>query len=354
MRPTILEVNLNVLNNNINEIKKMTNKEIMPVVKANGYGTHINQNNNFLNKFNIVAVATVYEGLIIRESKYKNKILVLNQPSIDEIENIIEEDLTIGLSSKEFIEECIRRDLSIKIHLEIETGMNRTGIKLDKLKEILELIDKSKLKLEGIYTHFSSADFDEKYTEKQINRFKEALKICNRNFKYIHTSASNGILNYKLDFTNTVRPGIIMYGYEPYKNALINTNIKPIAKLKTKITFIEEREIGDAISYSQKYICKEKRTIATIPIGYADGLRRNLTNNGEVVINNTKVPIVGTICMDSCMIDVTGLNAKVGDTVYIWDNDLIKLEEIAEKCNTINYEIISTIGRRVERIFIEE
>ena len=143
-----------------------------------------------------------------------------------------------------------------------------------------------------------------------------------------------------------------MYGYESFPNSKNIIDFKPICKLKTKITYLKEIEEKEAVSYSQKFISNKKMKIATIPIGYADGLRRELLNIGEVVINNKKAKIVGTICMDSCMIDVTDIeNVKVGDTIYIWDNDIITIDEIASKCNTINYEIMSTISDRVPRIF---
>ena len=145
-----------------------------------------------------------------------------------------------------------------------------------------------------------------------------------------------------------------MYGYESFKGAKEQIPIEPIATLKTKITYIKEVEEGESISYNRKFITDHPMKIATIPIGYADGLRRSLTNIGEVIVGGEKRRILGTICMDSCMVDVTGLEVKVGDTITIWDNNLITLEEIADKCNTINYEIISTISDRVEREFIEK
>lgn len=190
---------------------------------------------------------------------------------------------------------------------------------------------------------------------KQLNAFEEAVNICKEQFdtiKYIHSSASNGILNFK-DYdnvSNLVRPGIIIYGYEPFEGSNKKIEVEPVCKLKTKITFIKEIEKGESVSYSRKFIANEKMKVATIPIGYADGLRREMIGQGEVVINGKKVPILGTICMDSCMIDVTNIeNVEIGTQVYIWDNENIKLEDIAKQCNTINYEILSTISDRVER-----
>ena len=171
--------------------------------------------------------------------------------------------------------------------------------------------------------------------------------------KYIHCSASNGLLKYRDDFTNLVRPGLIIYGYESFPGCNEIIDIKPICKLKTAVTYLKEVESGESISYSRKFISDKKMKVATIPIGYADGFRRTNTNIGEVIVNGKKCKVLGSVCMDSCMIDVTSIkNVKVGDTVYIWDNKFITLDDIANKCNTINYEVLSTISERVPRKFI--
>ena len=357
MRATVMEVSKKEFINNIKKIKDYVgSKEILPVIKANGYGTHINKELDILNHFNIVGVAIVDEGIDIRETGYKKDILILNQPDISEIDEIIENDLIIGISSFEFLNELIKWKDKVKVHLEIETGMNRTGIKLNELDDFVRIIKKHKnIIVEGIYTHLSSADYDEKYTKKQLDIFNKAVKKIIYEFstiKYVHSQASNGLLKYNDDCTNLVRAGLIMYGFESFPGAKEIIDFKPICKLKTKITYLKEIDEGEAISYSQKFISNKKMKVATIPIGYADGLRRSLLNIGEVVIHNQKVKILGTICMDSCMIDVTDIkDVKVGDEVYIWDNENITLDDIAEKCNTINYEILSTISDRVPRIF---
>lgn len=358
MRPTIMEVDKKEFLNNIKKIKKYVgNKEILPVIKANGYGTYINKNIDVLDTFNIVGVAIVDEGINIREYGYKKDILILNQPDINEIDDIIENNLIIGLSSKEFLKELVKRKETIKVHLEIETGMNRTGIMENEIDYFIDVLKKHEnIIVEGIYTHLSSADFDENYTLKQFEIFDRIVKKIIYEFntiKYVHSQASNGLLKYNDNCTNLVRAGLIMYGYESFPGSSEIIDFKPICKLKTKITYLKEIDEGESVSYSKKFISEKKMKVATIPIGYADGLRRQLLNIGEVVINDKKVKIIGTICMDSCMIDVTDIpNVKVGDIVYLWDNKNITLDEIAEKCNTINYEILSTISDRVPRIFI--
>lgn len=358
MRPTIMEVNIDKFNTNIDKIKKYVgNKTLMPIIKANAYGTYINKNIDIINNFDIVAVAIVDEAKELRINGYKKEIFILNQPYYEEIEDIIKYNITVGISDTVFLEKVLKLKEKVKVHLEIETGMNRTGINIENLKMFIDKIKQnSNIIVEGCYTHLSSADYDKDYTNKQLEIFRESVKIVRENFdtiKYIHSSASNGLINYIDNVSNTVRPGIIIYGYESFKNAKDKINVEPICKLKTKITFIKEVDKDCSIGYSRKFITDKKMKIATIPIGYADGLRRELSNKGTVIINNQKAPILGNICMDSCMVDVSAIeNVEIGTDVYIWDNDIQTLEDIANECNSINYEILSTISYRVERVFI--
>ena len=352
-RVTKLVVDTNAFLDNINSIKKFVyNKEIMPIIKANGYGTHINKRIDIINNFNIVGVAIVDEAIDLRENGYKNDIFVLNQPSILELDDISKYDLIVGISELSFIKTI---NVPIRVHLEIETGMNRTGIKIDDLEDVINIIKSNpNIKVEGVYTHFSSADNDQVYTMNQINRFRDALKIVRNYFdlKYIHCSASNGLLKYINEFTNLVRPGLIIYGYESFPGSSDIIDVKPICKLKTSITYLKEVEAGESISYSRKFISSKKMKVATIPIGYADGFRRDNTNIGEVIVNGKKCRVLGSVCMDSCMIDVTDIDVNVGDTVYIFDNDIITLDDIANRYNTINYEVLCTLSDRIPREFI--
>ena len=355
MRVSIMEVDLNKFKNNILKIKEYVHgKELMPIIKACAYGTYLNTNLDILNMFNIVGVALVDEAVNIRKLGYKKEIFVLNQPSISDIDDIINYNITVGLSDESFLDEIIRRDLKMNVHLEIETGMNRTGINPYMLDKIVGKIKKSNINVEGIYTHFSSADDDYDYTYMQINKFKDVLEKLKKEFKfkYIHTSSSSGFLNFNDNYTNLVRPGIIIYGYEPFDGALDLIDVEPICKLKSKITFLKEVLEDESVGYSRRYKTNKKTKIATIPIGYADGLRKELINKGEVIINNKKVPIIGSLCMDSIMVDVTNMDVKVGDDVFVFDNQLIKVEDIALKCHTINYEILCDINSRVPRVFV--
>lgn len=361
MRPTQMQVNLQNFKENIREIREKLPKncEMMPVIKANAYGTYLNTQLDVLNEFGIVAVAVCREGTELRKIGYQKEIFVLNQPDIEEIDEIIENHLTIGISSKEFVEKLGKKECFVKVHVEIDSGMGRTGIRLSEVADFIDFVKTfENIEIEGIYTHLSSADNDIEYTQKQLKIFNEAVKIVKEkvpDLKYIHSSASNGIVNFPETNCNLVRPGMIMYGYSSGDEILDKINLKPVCKLKSKITFLKTVPKGTSIGYSRSFITEKETKVATVPIGYADGLRREMSNGGMVLINGKKVPIIGKVCMDSFMADVTNISdVKVGDDVWIWDNEKITLEEMAEKCHTINYEIMSTISNRVPRIFTEK
>lgn len=357
-----MQVNTNDVINNIKEIKKLVgNKvDVMPVIKDKGYGTMIDDRLEIFEKtdIKIVAVAIVDEGVYLREKGYKGEIFVLNQPTEAEIPSIEKYDLIVGIGSIDFLSVLGSHKSKFKIHMEIGTGMGRTGISPSRTQEYIdEAFKYDNITIDGIYTHFSCSDCDKEYTNFQIQLFNRSVEIAKKNIpslRYIHCCNSAGILDYPEVHFNLIRPGIILYGYLPNKEFKDKINLKPCVKLKSKVSFIKEVEKGTSISYGRTFITKRKSIIATVPLGYADGIRRSLSNKGHVVINGEKAPIVGTVCMDCFMVDVTDIKRKVNvdDEVYIWDNDKVTVEDIAEIYGTINYEVISTISNRVIREFI--
>lgn len=358
MRNAVLEVDLKAFKYNLKNIQDYVGDDItlMPVIKASGYGTHINTKLEAYEAFKIVAVAMEEEANFIRNLGYKGDILILNQPDVKDIDEITKQNVTSGVCEISFLKKLVEARQEVKIHLELETGMGRTGIKYEDIETFCYTIKQNPfIKLEGVYTHFSVADSDENFTKEQIERFNRGLEVVEKYFdeiKYIHTSASNGILNFKNNKCNTVRPGIIMYGYEPFKGAYEKLDLKPVVKLKVRINFVKTIEKGESVSYGRLFIADRTTKVATVPLGYADGIRRSMTGS-KVFVNGYTAEIIGRVCMDSFMIDVTDIpEVNVGDEVYIWDNDHITLDEVAKKCDTINYEILSCISDRVPRKFI--
>ena len=357
-RPAYLEINLSNLQYNIDQIQKKVgeNVKLMPVIKASGYGTYINRILEVINQFNIVAVANVDEAVELRELGYEKEIFVLNQPYESEIEKIINYNIVVGISSYGFAEKLAQTNKPVTVHVEIGTGMGRTGVHPYKIEKYLQSLA-SNIKVEGMYTHFSSADVDDEYSRKQLQSFNVAVEKAKEilgDIKYIHAAASNALLNYPEARFNLVRPGIILYGYEGAADTFEKISLKPIAELKANVVFLKKVPEGTSIGYSRSYITTRETKVANVPIGYADGFRRDFSNGWEVMIRGKKVPIIGKVCMDSFMVDVTDLDeVEVGDEVIIWDNKNITLEQLAEKCGTINYEILCTVGARVPRKFIK-
>lgn len=329
----------------------------MPVVKANAYGTYLNKDIELMNKFEMVAVAIVPEAVELRKNGYTKDIFVLNQPYAEEIDAIVENDLIVGISSVEFLKEVIKTKKQIRCHIELETGMGRCGVLQQDLDKFLTLLKKSLVIVEGVYSHLSSADIDSEFTKKQISIFETVvakIKGVFPDIKYIHCEASSGLLNFDLGICNVVRPGIILYGYPASKSSSHKIELEPVAKLKSKISYIKKVKPGDSISYGRSFVADKEMVVATVGCGYADGVRRELSNKGMIVVNGQHCKILGKVCMDSFMVDISNVpRTKIGDEVYLFDNKLVTLDDLAYICETINYEILSTIGERVPRIFID-
>lgn len=368
-----LEIDLNKLEYNLKQIKQCMGKEIelLPVIKANAYGLGAVALKHLLERNNIkyVAVAMIKEAIELRNHGFKMPIMVLNEILEDEVEDIIKYNLTAGISTYEIarkLNKCAAdKKITVKVHIKIDTGMGRVGLiatdssEFEKDIETIENIKKlDNIEIEGIYSHLASPDEEKDYTNKQISLFDNLLtKLSERNIeiKYKHILASTGITDYTYACYNMVRPGIIMYGHTSRGKEQKKLNLKPCTKLLSKVAYIKNVPENTSISYGRTYVTKGYTKIATVPVGYADGIRRELSNKGYVCINGIKAPIIGVVCMDNFMVDVSKIpDIKVGDDVAIWDNENITLEEVASKCNTIVHDILCGISNRVDRVYIDK
>ena len=272
-RPTKVDVSIKNAMYNISKIQEFVgnNITIMPVIKANAYGSYLNERLDFLNNFNIVAVAIVDEGVFLRKIGYKKDIFVLNQPDTEEIEKIIDNNLIVGISSDHFVDDLGKFKEEVKVHIEIGTGMGRTGVHPKRTEKYIDKIKKyPNIIIDGIYTHLSSADIDPEYTKKQLKSFDIAVEIAKskvNTIRYIHSQASTGILNFNEKKYNLVRPGLIIYGYYPDDSFKSKIDLKPvITKFYSKITLLKEVPENFSIGYSRSFITKRKTKVATIPI----------------------------------------------------------------------------------------
>lgn len=360
MRSTKLEVNITNIKYNLIQIKKYVGKKvtIMPIIKANGYGSYINFNKDILNMFEIVGVALLNEAIQLRNSGYRNDILILYPMLEDELNIAIQNGFIVNSSN--FLDIDMNKVYGtkrIRTHIEIETGMGRTGLTLNSIDNYINFIkNNSNIKMEGIFTHLSASHTDYDFSVNQLNNFNNVIfkfKNSGMNFKYIHAICSGGLKKFKNHLYNMVRIGLLIYGYYPNDSIKEIINLKPALKLKTKVTFLKEIDEGEYVGYNKNFIAKKKTKVATIPFGFADGLIGLETGKPYVIIKSQKAKIIG-ICMDNMMIDVTNINnIKLNDDVYIWDNKNLSVEEVASWISDLcSYEIISSISSRVDREFI--
>ena len=363
---TKLYVDLNAIKFNYLQIKKAVgpNVEIMPMVKANAYGAGAEIIANVFQNCNYLAVADVKEAEAISEMVPRAKLVLIYQPLHNEIKEIVENNYIPAVSDIEFAkdlnEESLLQNKITPVHVEIDTGHARLGVSVKDVKEFAEKILKFKnLKVEGIFMHYVCADSLEKsdidFTQLQTERFTKAISEFESiygNVKYKHACAGPAIFNEKANHFNMVRPGYILYGYYPAQNIEAKIDLRPSLKFTSYIVQIREVEQGTPISYNRRFVTKRKSKIATIGIGYSDGIFRSLYNKGCFVVNGQRAPIVGTICMDLTMIDITDIKGevKVGDEVFIFDNINVTIEEIATLCGSIGYEIISRIAEKTQRV----
>jgi len=363
LRPTWCEINLDNLTDNYNAIKKRVGDqvELMPVIKADAYGHGAIECAKMLLSIGAsrFAVARVDEAIQLRKAGISCSILILGYISLEDIDILIEWDLTPTIYTVEFAEEISKKThRKVKVHIKLDTGMGRLGFK--GIKESISAVERIyalyNIDIEGIYSHFAVSDEKNKeYSYGQIKLFEEIiakLKTMGIEIYLKHFSNSAGIIDLPNSFYNCVRPGIMLYGLYPSENVLKqNIELKPVKSFKTRVSNIKSLSKGQSVSYGRKFIAKDERTIAVLAVGYGDGYSRCLSNKGEVFIKGQRAKIIGTVCMDQCMIDISHISGvKIGDEVLLYGIEL-PIEEIAEKIGTINYEITCMITMRVPKLY---
>lgn len=372
LRPVWAEINLDNLAHNIREIKKIVpDKEIMAVVKADAYGHGALDTVPTLleNGADRLAVAVLTEGIELRRSGIQCPIMVLGFTQLELIDEILRFDIEPSVYSYEFANQlsrmAMRKNKIAKIHIGVDTGMGRIGYlpTEDSIKEILQIHNLPNIKIESIFSHFSSADeADKAYTNLQAERynwFLEKLKEEGMSTPKRNLANSAAIIDMSEYQYEIVRPGIILYGYYPSKEVKYERlNIKPVMSTKTNIVHIKTIKSGEFIGYGRQFKVEKESVIATLPVGYADGMSRLLSGKAKVLIKGQFAPVVGRICMDQCMVDVTDLkDVKFGDEVILIGedgNNKITADEIGELLGTISYEVVCVVGKRVPRVYIKD
>lgn len=370
IRPVWAEINLDNLAHNIREVRRLTHKDAMvtAVVKANGYGHgSVEIAQTFLdNGADRLAVAVLTEAIELRNAGIKAPILVLGYTPTSLFEKVIELDIIQTIynydDAKLLSEVAGRLNKQAVIHIKIDSGMGRIGFlpNDESVEAILKISSLPSLKLEGLFTHFAMADYiDKSHARAQFEKFSwivNKLEERGLNIPIKHVSNSAAIIDLPEYNLNMVRAGIMIYGLKPSDEVQLDKlDLKPAMALKARISHLKTVPKGTGISYGQIFVTERESKIATIPIGYADGFTRLLTGKAEVYVNGKRARIVGKICMDQCMVDVTDIeNVKVGDEVVLFGYEAghPHIDEVAGKLGTINYEIACMVGRRVPRVYV--
>lgn len=365
------EISLSGLQSNISLIKKLAgaSTNIMAVVKADAYGHGEGEICHCLEKSGVkyFAVSNLDEALQVRGFCPSGEILILGYTPPEYAEQLAENNIIQGVISREYALELVKNHKNVRCHIKIDTGMGRIGLKYDTpqecAEEIKNIISIDGLSVEGIYTHFAVADSDEanniKYTDNQekfILDTYDILESQNIHLEHVHFMNS-AALCYRTNPRSTLaRAGIIMYGLCPNYPLAIPNGFKPVMSLKAVVSHVKTVKKGDCISYGRTFVADHEMKIATVTIGYADGYSRLLSSKADVLLNGKRCRITGRICMDQLMIDVTDNNAKEGDIVTLIGtdgNETITADELASLYNTIGYEVVCGISKRVPRVYIE-
>ena len=356
------EINLSNFENNLNELKKFisTNVSFMQIVKADAYGhgafeiakKAIQCGASFL------GVANVQEGMLLRYQGIDIPILILSPSMENEINLIIENNLIPAVSSFDFAQKLANKSPSkIKVHVNIDTGMGRSGISYSEAIKVIQKIQEIKnLEIEGIFSHFSSAENDEEYTNKQSEKFNKILSELDFKPKYIHIANSSGILTSQNNYANLVRLGLLSYGVYTDISLKKKINLKPVMTFKSHITQIKTAQKDESIGYNRTYITKYPMKYAVLPVGYADGYDFMLSNKGKVLVKEALCDVIGKVSMDMIAVDITELeDISVGDEVILLgdNHNSIRAESLTSLYSGSSYEILCQIGRRAKRYYKE-
>jgi len=369
LRSTFVEVNLSQLSRNLDAIReKVSHAKIMIVVKANAYGHGLTEVAKYLDpQVDYIGVAVLEEGILLREIGVGTPILVLGGIWGDQIPAYIENDLTLTAPSVERLGQIDRAAQTLgkkaKVHLKVDTGMERIGVHYYNAHTLQEAALKCKhVEVEGIFSHFANADGDDlSHARLQLERFNEVLQFYEKRglpMPVRHMANSGGILQLPESYFDMVRPGILFYGVYPSPEVQRTVEVKPALAWKSRVVYFKVTLPGHPVSYGSTWESNHNVRIVTVPVGYGDGYFRSMSNKAQVVIHGQRYPQVGRVCMDQIMVNIEGDSAFNGDEVILIgeseNGERVTVEELAQWANTIPYEILTNINTRVPRIYFTE
>ena len=370
-RPVWAEIDLDRAAGNMREIRRITgsNRLITAVVKADAYGHGaVMLSKTFLaNGANRLAVSSLDEGVELRRAKIDAPILILGHTAGERAKELIENDIDAAVftyaDSKAFSDMAVTLGRKVRLHIAVDTGMCRIGYVPcpDAVTDVKRISELPNVVMEGIFTHFSEADIKDKtWAHEQYGRFSDFIKklaAAGVTFNVCHCCNSAGTLELPDFHLDMIRPGIIQYGYDASSEVLVDSNkIKPVMSLHCCITHVKTIGKGDAVGYGRHFKADGPVKVATLPIGYADGYARALSQKTDVLIHGKRARQIGNICMDQCMVDVTHIpDVKVGDEVVLFGEQgdaSIPVTELTDKLQTIVHELTCNINRRVPRLYV--
>nr|WP_296169878.1 alanine racemase [uncultured Ruminococcus sp.] len=379
VKRTWAEISLNAIEHNYNVIRNKVadGTKVCCVIKADGYGHGAVELSQIYEKLgaDFFAVSNIDEGIEIRKGGSKLPIVILGYTPVSEAKNLAAYNISQAVFSleyaKELSEKCVEEDCICKMHIKVDSGMSRIGFMCQEfprdeysVEEICEACCLPNLEVEGLFTHFCVSDEDaegREFTNKQYENFihvRDSLKKRGVDISVVHCSNSGAIEDYPETCCDMVRAGIILYGLAPSSKLADRLDLVPAMTLKTVVAFVKEVQKGATISYGRTFTADRKMKIATVPIGYADGFIRQNAKDGYMTVNGKKAKIVGRICMDQTMLDVTDIeDVKTGDEVVVFgtgENGEPTADSLAENTGTINYETVCLVGKRVPRIYIKD
>ncbi|MBQ9165878.1 MAG: alanine racemase [Oscillospiraceae bacterium] len=366
---TWAEIHLDRLERNYYKLRALApNSKFAGLVKANAYGHGTVAVAKKLEELgaDYLLVAALDEAQAIRKSGVKTPILILGYTPVEELPHLLELDLVQTVydleQAKAFSQEAVKLSKNLRCHLKADTGMSRLGILCDEpamddaVKTLAEMAALPGLDAEGIFMHFADADCCPEYSEMQISRFRTVLEKLEHKgvtFAIRHCCAGAATLNYPEVHFEMIRPGILLYGHMPDHACDGMIELEPVMELKTRIASVKRLPKGTCISYGRTHTLERDSLVAAVPIGYGDGLFRLLSGKQEMLVRGKRVPQIGRVCMDMCMLDVTDVpGVQVGDEVTVFGRDL-PIEEKADAVGTITYELLCAVSRRVPRIYLK-
>lgn len=368
LKRTWAEIDISALLHNFSVIKENAGCALSAVVKADAYGHGASVVAPILDNAGAdsFAVSNIEEAIELRKNGIKKPILVLGYTPASYTKTLIKNKITQTVYSLDYAKELSEntKKKTLQCHIKIDTGMSRLGFdcrddSLAGLDDIKASISLPNLTFSGIFTHFATADGDgdDGFTNAQYNRFCavcDKLKKDGIEFKYTHCCNSAGILLHTDKHSNLSRPGIILYGLTPSASLAPNIPLLPVMSFKSTVSFVKTIKAGDSVSYGRNFKAGRDMTVATVAAGYADGYPRLLSSKGYVLIKGKKCAVLGNVCMDQMVVDVTDVSdVSPGDEVTLFGKDL-PVEDCAALCGTINYELICGVSRRVPRVYIKD